>query len=155
MTSTSKLRTPLLALFLAALLGVSAVACSSDDDSATTTTAADVTTTTADDSDDSDDTTTTTADDSGAECTAEALALAGSASGPQGNFDNVTNFGCEDGWAWAWLDDSSGATTDVISEIFEDQGGEWTSVGDALCDGTAGSTAPTEVITQGCAYFGS
>lgn len=154
MTSQSPLRTPLLALLLAAVLGIGAVACGSSDDDAAANTDDVTTTTAADNGDDNGDTTTTT-EASGAPCTPEALALAGAASGPAGNFDTVENYGCEDGWAWAWLSDSSGQTTSLISEVFQDEGGEWSSTGSALCDGTAGSTAPVDILEKGCEYSGS
>jgi threonine dehydrogenase-like Zn-dependent dehydrogenase len=147
-----KTRSVLLAVLLAGALGVSAVACSSNDDKAdeaTTTTAADVTTTT---TDDDDDTTTTTADDDGAPCTADALALAGAASGPEGNFDEVTQFECDGGYAYAWLVDSSNPDGPIISEIFQDDGGEWSAVTGPLCDGTAAGNVPTEILDAGCTY---
>jgi len=155
-TERSKLRNPLLAVALAAVLAASAVACSSNDDSAaTTTTAAETTTTEAEvtTTTEADDTTTTTEANGGAECSPEALANAGSASGPGGNFDTVDNYGCDDGYAWAWLSDSSGATTAQISEIFEDDGGSWSSLSlDSVCGG-ASAGYPPEIVQNGCAFY--
>lgn len=149
-----KTRSALLALLLAGSLGVAAVACSSDDDSASTTTAAEVTTTEADvtTTTEADDTTTTTEADGGAECSADALALAGAASGPEGNFDTVTDFGCDGGYAYVWLVDGSNPDAGTISEIFEDDGGSWSAVTGPLCDGTAAGNVPTEILDAGCTY---
>lgn len=151
MTGRSKLRNPLLAVALAAVLAASAVACSSDDDAATTTTTAAETTTTAEatTTTEADDTTTTTEANGGAECSPEALALAGSA----GNYDTVDNYGCDDGYAWVWLSDSSGTATGQISEILEDDGGSWSPLSlDAIC-GAASAGYPPEIVQNGCAFF--
>ena len=145
-----KTRSALLAVLLVGALGVSAVACSSDDESSSTdTTAAPATTTTtaADD-----DATTTTAASSGAACTEDALALAGAASGPDGNFDKVTEYECDNGYAYAWLVDSSNPDSKTISEIFKDEGGTWTAVTGPLCDDTAAGNVPSQILTKGCTY---
>jgi hypothetical protein len=146
-----KIRSALLAVLLAGALGVSAVACSSDDEkSSTDTTAAEATTTTA--ADDDDDTTTTTASSGGAPCTEAALTLAGAASGPEGNFDKVTEYECDGGYAYAWLVDSSKSDSKIISQIFQDDGGSWSAVTGPLCDGSASGNVPTEILTKGCTY---
>lgn len=145
-----KTRSALLAVLLAGALGVATVACSNGDDDAadtTTTTEADTTTTT-----EADDTTTTTEANDGAPCTADALTLAGSASGPAGNFDEVTEFECDNGFAYAWLVDSSNPGAGTISEIFQDEDGEWSQVTGPLCDGTAAGNVPTQILDKGCTY---
>lgn len=135
----------ILALVAVAALALGAAACSSDDDKAdgTTTTAAPTTT--------AGENTATTAGGE-APCTEQALTLAGSASGPGANFDTVTAYECDNGYAYAWLVDGSNPDAGTISEIFKDEGGTWTSVGGPLCDGTAAGNVPTQILDKGCEY---
>jgi hypothetical protein len=136
-----KKRSAFLAVLAATALAVSAAACSSDSDegATTTTTVAEATTTTA-------------AESTTAPCTEQALTLAGAASGPDINFDKVTEFECDGGYAYAWFEDSSKTDSPKLSEIFKDEAGTWEPVTGPLCDGTAAGNVPTEILTKGCEH---
>jgi hypothetical protein len=142
----------LLPLCIAAALGFAATACTSSDDSSPVTTDAAATTGT-----DSIEPTTSVdvAPGADAPCTADALALAGSAAGPGATYDTVDSYGCEGGYAWAWLADSSNQTGALVSEIFIDDGdGSWSLVSlDEVC-GPLSTGVPEGVLANGCRYFG-
>ena len=141
----------LLSLCVAAALGFATTACTSSDDSASAATDAAATTGT-----DGDEVTATTTavDGNGAPCTADALALAGSAAGPGATYDTVDSFGCEGGYAWAWLADPSSQTGALVSEIFADTDGSWSLVSlDEVC-GPLSTGLPGSVLASGCRYFG-
>lgn len=67
----------------------------------------------------------------------------------------MDSFGCDDGYAWAWLTDSSSGTTSPISELFVDTGdGSWSLLPpNEYCD-QPGTGLPKDVLTNGCKYFG-
>ena len=134
----------ILAAAAVAFLALGAAACSSDESADSTTTTKAPTTTAGQSS--------TTASGGSAPCTEEALALAGTASGPQGTFDTVTEYECDGGYAYAWLVDSANPGAGTISEIFKDEGGTWESVGGPLCDNTAAGNVPSQILSKGCEY---
>lgn len=134
-----------------AILAVGATACSSSEDTASTTSttraAAPTTTTTAGGG----GTTTTTEGGSGAECTrGEIISAALTQVDPR--FDLMDSFGCEDGYAWAWLADDSTDPATLQSAILEDRNGQWQPLDLANICGAASAGYPPEVLEKGCAY---
>lgn len=137
----------ILALVAVATLALGAAACSSDEQSdATTTTAAPATSTTA-----ADGTTTTSGGAEGDGCTrGEIISAALTQVDPK--FDLMDSFGCEDGYAWAWLADDSTTPNTIQSVILEDQNGSWVPLDLANICGAASAGYPAEVLEKGCAY---
>ena len=138
-----------LVLAAVAVLGLGAAACSSDDSSSSSTTAAPTTSTTAG----SNDNTTTTAG-GGAnsdECVrGEIISAALTQVDPK--FDLMDSFGCEDGYAWAWLADDSTTPNTIQSVILEDKDGVWEPLDLANICGAASAGYPPEVLEKGCEY---
>lgn len=133
-----------LAAAAVALLALGAAACSSDDSADSTTTTAAAPTTT-------DGQTTTTAGGEGAACVrGEIISAALTQADPK--FDLLDSFGCEDGYAWAWLADDSATPNTIQSAILEDKGGSWVPLDLANICGAASAGYPAEVLEKGCAY---
>ena len=137
-----------LAAAAVAFLALGAAACSSDESAdSTTTTAAPATSTTAV----SDDDTTTTAGGGGDDCTrGEIISAALTQVDPK--FDLMDSFGCEDGYAWAWLADDSTTPNTIQSAILEDRNGSWVPLDLANICGAASAGYPPEVLEKGCEY---
>jgi ABC-type transport system substrate-binding protein len=138
----------ILALVAVATLALGAAACSSDEQSdATTTTAAPSTTS----STSGGDATTTTAAGGGDGCTrGDIISAALTQVDPR--FDLMDSFGCEDGYAWAWLADDSTEPATLQSAILEDRNGTWVPLDLANICGAASAGYPPEVLEKGCAY---
>ena len=138
----------ILALVAVATLALGAAACSSDEQSdATTTTAAPSTTS----STSGGDATTTTAAGGGDGCTrGDIISAALTQVDPR--FDLMDSFGCEDGYAWAWLADDSTEPATLQSAILEDRNGTWVPLNLGNICGAASAGYPPEVLEKGCAY---
>jgi len=134
---------------VALAVGVAALpACSSGGDEVASTTSTTVapTTTVADDGG-GDDTTTTTSTSvapDAAPCTADAIggAVAGMST-------TVEQFGCADGYAWAWLG-KQGDPAATTSVVLRDESGQWVELS-GVCGG-ASAGYPPEVLDNGCRY---
>lgn len=137
----------ILALVAVATLALGAAACSSDEQSdATTTTAAPSTTASS-----GGDATTTTAASGGDGCTrGDIISAALTEVDPR--FDLMDSFGCEDGYAWAWLADDSTDPATLQSVILEDRNGTWVPLNLGNICGAASAGYPPEVLEKGCAY---
>jgi len=137
----------ILALAAVAFLALGAAACSSDESSdATTTTAAPATSTTASEG----STTTSGGGDSDACTRGEIISAALTQVDPR--FDLMDSFGCEDGYAWAWLADDSTTPNTIQSVILEDKDGMWEPLDLANICGAASAGYPAEVLEKGCEY---
>ncbi len=138
-------RRPLALLAAVAMLTLGAAACSSGESASTSTTAA-PTTTAAQNS-----TTTTTAGGVGGDCTRGAI-ISAALTEVDPKFDLMDSFGCEDGYAWAWLADDSTNPATLQSVILQEQNGVWVPKDLKNICGAASAGYPPEVLSKGCAY---
>ena len=136
-----------IALAAVAVLALGAAACSSDSDPAsTTTTKAETTTTTA-----GGGATSTTAAAGGDDCVrGEIISAALTQVDPA--FDLMDSFGCEDGYAWAWLYNDSSQPPTLQSVILQDENGSWKPLDLANICGAASAGYPPQVLENGCKY---
>lgn len=139
----------ILAAAAVAFLALGAAACSSDEQSDATTTTAAAPSTTASSS--GGDATTTTAGGSDDGCTrGDIISAALTQVDPR--FDLMDSFGCEDGYAWAWLADDSTDPATLQSVILEDRDGSWVPLDLGNICGAASAGYPPQVLEKGCAY---
>jgi len=139
-------RRPLLVLAALAALALGAAACSTNESSSNSTTTAAPSTTAGGSS-----STSTTAGSTGDDCTrGDIISAALTKVDPA--FDLMDSFGCEDGYAWAWLANDSTTPATLQSVILEDRNGEWVPLDLGNICGTASAGYPPEVLEKGCAY---